>query len=445
MLLYDLRLARASLKRDLLHSFILVGGIALGVATATTFSTVRHALAKDPLPGKSRSLYYVRLDNWDPLHEYPGDALGAPPSQITYRDMVDLMRSRIPSRQSGMFKSQLYVSAETNGRPTSASARLCFSDFFAMFDVPFKYGSPWDAAADHDGAPVVVLSEPMNELLFGGTNSVGRTLRANDREFRVVGVLDYWQPTIKFYDVTQNSVEAPEGLFLPFHLLSAMQLRTAGNTDGWGEEPSTFEGLLASERCWIQMWVELPDESRRAAYEDFLNAYVAEHKKTGRFPRPLNNRVTPLMSWLQERKVVPPTLVAITIVSHLFLAVCSLNLTGLLLAKFLSRAPEVGVRRALGARRLDIFVQHLVECEVVGVLGGVLGLLLSLAALFWLNTWMRILVMQMGRAQRTWFFQLDLTMVALAVTLSLLAGLLAGIYPAWRVCRIAPARHLKLQ
>ena len=127
------------------------------------------------------------------------------------------------------------------------------------------------------------------------------------------------------------------------------------------------------------------------------------------------------------------------IVSLLFLAVCALNLTGLLLSKFLARAPEIGVRRALGARRLDVFLQHIVECELVAVVGGAIGVLLSLGGLAVINKWGETL------AQRNDLFRFDGTMLAASAGLSLLAGLLAGVYPAWRVCRTAPAIHLKLQ
>ena len=77
------------------------------------------------------------------------------------------------------------------------------------------------------------------------------------------------------------------------------------------------------------------------------------------------------------------------IVSLLFLAVCAVNLVGLLLGKFLARAGEVGVRRALGASRADIFLQHVVECELVALVGGAIGLLLSLGALAAMNAWLK--------------------------------------------------------
>ena len=308
-------------------------------------------------------------------------------------------------------------------------------------DVPFRYGTGWDRRADAGPEPVVVLSSEINDKLYGGTNSVGKTVRIANRDFRVVGVMAPWKPNVKYYDLTQNAISEPEKIYMPFNFLKPMQLQPSGNRDGWGPSPSVsgFEGLLMSETCWIQMWVELPDRKAANDYRDFLTAYVMEQKKTGRFPRPLNNRLSTVKEWMDEQKVVPPQANTMLIVSLLFLAVCAVNLVGLLLGKFLARAPEVSVRRALGATRADIFLQHVIECEVIGVMGGAVGLLLSLGGLAALNVWVKT------TATRTDFFQLDGPMVLLAIGLSLAAGLAAGIYPAWRTSRIPPAVHLKVQ
>jgi putative ABC transport system permease protein len=145
------------------------------------------------------------------------------------------------------------------------------------------------------------------------------------------------------------------------------------------------------------------------------------------------------MEMLAIEKVVPKQTTLLLVVSLLFLAVCAVNLIGILLGKFLARASEVGVRRALGASRFDVFLQHLVECELIGLLGGAVGVVLSLGGLAALNAFMKT---QSGRGD---LFGLDLPMVALATGLSLLAGLIAGAYPAWRICKIPPALHLKFQ
>ena len=124
------------------------------------------------------------------------------------------------------------------------------------------------------------------------------------------------------------------------------------------------------------------------------------------------------------------------IISLLFLVVCALNLIGILLGKFLARAPEVSVRRALGASRLSVFFQHIVECETVGIIGGFLGIGLAVIGLHIVNSLF---------PGETFEFALDTNMLIAAILLSLVAGLIAGLYPAWRICSIPPASYLKEQ
>ena len=437
MFAYQLRTASGALRRNPGHTAIVAGGIALGVAVSTLFATVRHSFAKDPIPSKSDVLYHVRMDSWGSGEPYPGDR---PPTQITYQDMLNLMRSDIPVRQSGMFKSSLYVFPDPSvGRPRKEMVRLVFSDFFTMFDVPFRYGAPWDRSIDDRSEQVVVLGSDMNDRLFGGEDSVGRTVRIEDREFRVVGVLDDWKPKIKFYDLTQGHAQPVEQIFIPFSLMRPMEIRTAGNSDGWKNNVQTgWAGLLSSETVWIQFWVELPPD-RVEAYRDFVDAYTLDQRRHGRFPRPLDNRIQTVAEWSAEQKIIPREVNAMMVVSLLFLLICALNLIGLLLGKFLARASEIGVRRAMGARRFDIFAQHIVECELVALVGGAIGLALAFAGVFAVNQWSETLM------QRDDFFSIDWRMALFAVLAALVAGLIAGIYPAARVCRIAPATHLKNQ
>jgi putative ABC transport system permease protein len=98
------------------------------------------------------------------------------------------------------------------------------------------------------------------------------------------------------------------------------------------------------------------------------------------------------------------------------------------------------LRRALGASRRDIFRQHLVEVVVLGLAGGVLGLGLSAAGL-----WALRLLFASEFDQYDSLAHMDPAMVGAAVALSLLAGLAAGLYPAWRIGRIQPATYLKTQ
>lgn len=449
MLAYNLRLAWKSLRRNPILSVLIVGGIALGVAISTAFITVYHVFSADPLPGKSGVLHYVQMDNWDPKAPPHPHFSGMPP-HLTYRDARAVMRSTIPVRQTADFLAALYVFPEDpRVRPSQEPVRMVFSDFFPMFEVPFKYGSGWSKAADGNASgaePVVVIDSALNDRLFGGADSVGRMLKVDQREFRIVGVIGEWRPRIKMYDINNNPFGRPESVYLPFNWIEPMEIRAVGNRDNWKTlpgNPGYLESLRIGEGNFIQMWVELPDGRSRQAYHAFLDAYTTDQRKVGRFERPLNNLVTPMPELLRMGEVVPPQAKALAAISVLFLIVSALNLVGLFLGKFLARAPHVGIRRALGASRGSIFLQHLIECELVGLIGGAIGLLLSLGVLaFFNNLFSRGFQAQ---AQAESFFTLDPTMILAAVLLSLVAGAIAGIYPAWRICSIPPANHLRNQ
>lgn len=437
MLLYNLRLAWKSIQRHPVLSGLIILGIALGVGVATTFITVYHVLARDPLPGRSDRLYYVRMNTWGGSSPLPDGV----PFKITYRDAQAVRASDIPVRQTSTAGVELVVRPAARGRearPFRQDGRLVNADFFEMFGAPFEYGSGWSREADRKPEAVMVIGAALNDRLFGGENSVGRTVRLENQDFRVVGVLASWRPSVRPYDLWENPVgSVPEEIFIPFEWVSTMGLRNADSTMAWDDEPDLpfAEQLQSSERLWVQHWVELPDAARRDAFQSFLTAYAAEQHRLGRFPLTQEVRLTPLLGLMEENGVVPPQAKVLALISLLFLAVASVNLIGLFLGKFLARAPVVGVRRALGASRRAIFLQHLVECELIALAGGVAGIALALGTLAFINQALRDFAT----------FRLDASMIAAAVLLSLLAGAIAGIYPAWRICAIPPARHLKNQ
>jgi putative ABC transport system permease protein len=130
--------------------------------------------------------------------------------------------------------------------------------------------------------------------------------------------------------------------------------------------------------------------------------------------------------------------------AYAFLPLCLINTVGLLLAKFLNGAAVTGIRRALGASRRQIFIQHLIEVGALSVLGALLGL--ALAALGLAAVHHLYAAAHLGRRggyQELMHF--DFVAVVWAVILAVAATLAAGLYPAWRIGRLSPAVYLKSQ
>jgi putative ABC transport system permease protein len=438
MFAYNVKLALKSMRRNPIMTGLMVAAIGVGIGVSMTTLTVHYLMSGNPIPSRSDVLFAVTMDNWDPLRAFDDDYPERAPHQVTFHDAERLLALGEARRQTAMFESGLIVEpAGVDDLPFEVGARVTDGDFFPMFDVPFLYGNGWDESADRSAEHVVVLTKALNERLFGGEDSVGRRIRMKDAEFQVVGVIDTWDPTPRFYDPINGGFQEVNDIFIPFSLTRALELQSFGSDWGWKAETiNSFEQWLNSESVWVQYFVELESAREKDAYLAHLDAYVGEQKQLGRFERPLNNNLYDVMEWMAYHEVVANDARILVGLSFLFLVVCVLSSVALLLTKFIGRKGEISLRRALGASRVVIFRQQLVEVAVIGLTGGLAGLALVLLGLqgidFLYDT-------------PPGLVRLDWVMVLTAVAVSVASGIIAGLYPAWRACSIPPAAELKTQ
>ncbi len=434
---YYLKLGWLSLRNNPMLSLLMVAAIGVGIGAFMTILTVNYTMSGNPIPQKSDQLFHVQLDSWDAND--PGDDGFEPPDQVTYRDSMAMMRGAPAPRKIVSNRSALVLEPEGDEEiPFTVDVRNTWADFFPMFEPPFLYGGGWDDTADLNSEPVVVLGRELNEQVFGGEDSVGRTVRMNGMDFRVVGVLDEWLLVPKFYDVTNGPFDETEEAFIPFNLAIQQEFPRNGNTNCWkAPEGDGMEAFRNSECVWMQYWVELESDAQKAEFTSWLDAYVMEQKVLGRFPRPLNNQVLNVTEWLENQQVVDDDAQLMLGLSFLFLLVCLLNTIGLLLAKFMKKTGDISVRRALGARRSDLFMQHMVEAGLIGLAGGILGLFLTWLGLEGIKVLFGDLVENL--------ISFDWVMMLTAIAMAIIAAIIAGLYPTWRATQVMPASQLKTQ
>ncbi|MEO9943636.1 ABC transporter permease [Paraglaciecola sp.] len=435
---YYIKLAFKSFKRNPILSLLMVTAIALGIGASMTTITVNYLMSANPIPHKSEQLFHIQVDNWDPNNPFNDDE-DALPNQLTWTDATNLTHAKKALRQSAMSMSGAIIEPQdSESKPFEASIRLAYTDFFAMFEVPFLYGGPWDNNSDSNREQVVVLSKRTNESVFGGENSIGKNIVIAGRHFQVVGVIDTWEVMPKFYDVNNGPFNETEELFMPFSLKEDLELPNWGNNNCWkSPDGEGYAAFLRSECINTQMWVELPNAQAEADYLDFLNNYVRSQKELGRFPRPLHNRLNDVMEWMERREVVEEDAKMMMWLSFMFLLVCLLNTIGLLLAKFTGKSSEIGLRLAVGASKADVFKQHIVETACIGLVGGVAGLGLTLVGLQGIKSLYGDFVDDLA--------SLDASMIVVALVIALVSSIAAGLYPTWRACNISPASQLKSQ
>jgi putative ABC transport system permease protein len=437
MFRYYLGLGLHSLRRNPALTALMIALIGVGVASSMiTFAALR-AISADPMPAKSAQLFVPQLDNFGPANR---GADGEPPLTLSYIDTIALLRAHRAERETAIYAVSLsLVPADATRAPFTVKGLAATRDMFAMFDVPFLYGNRWSPADDESGANALVISRRLNERLFGGTNSVGNKVRLNQHDYRVVGVEDDWNPQPRFYvgaDIhdVDNMGDEPD-VFLPFAYAVNLSMAPKYESCLPDYKASDWNAMLRSECDWISFWAQLPTDADVSRYREFLDGYAEEQQRIGRIHWAANNRLRGLMAWLGYVHAVPEeTNISFLLAIGLQL-VCLVNSVGLLLAKFMRRRGEIGVRRALGASRRAIYAQFLIEAAMVGMVGGLLGLLLTVAGVFGMGAFFEVRVARL--------VHVDAGLLVLTLLISILATLLAALYPTWRAAQVQPAWQLK--
>jgi putative ABC transport system permease protein len=415
----------------------MIAAIGVGVGASMTTLSVFRAMSGDPIPDKSTQLFLVQIDSWGPNKpdEQTEDDLE---ESMSYIDAMALMHLHAAKRQTPIYSAYLKARpADPKLKPVAVLVPAVDSDFFPMFDAPFKFGGPWARADDQEGNPVVVISRKLNDQFFAGANSVGKTFTLEGDSYRVVGVLDYWPLVPRFYNLHIRPYGQIDEIFIPFSRAIKTQAQVVSGTSCKDSSGAGFDALLRSECLWIQLWVELPVAANVSNYRVSLNNYAADQQRIGRFHWPPHTQMRDVMQWLQYRHVVPNESGLLVLASFGFLLVCLMNAMGLMLARIIGRSQDISVRRALGANRRAIISQCLVETTVTGILGAILGLLLTMLGL---------LVMRDALADDFAALTfLNAKAIGIEVIMAILATIAAGLYPTWRAAHVEPALQLKAE
>ena len=261
VLTYQIKNAVRSMKRNPALSLLLIAGIGLGIAVSTAFITTYYLMAGDPIPHKSDQLFYVEMDSWNPDRPYD-DIIPKDPRNRSPIETPAASWRAISPPPSVMFRASLTVQPESeNEKPYREDIRMCFNDFFAMFEVPFLYGGPWRIRAmrtpsggghQRRDQPQAVWWRRQRRSILRIENEIYTIVGCRGRLAAAVQVLRSQQ--LPFGSQRRSSAFQPRG---------PLEIDSAGNDSNWkyydGDE---FADWLQSESVWLQMWVQLDTASR---------------------------------------------------------------------------------------------------------------------------------------------------------------------------------------
>ena len=258
-------------------------------------------------------------------------------------------------------------------------------------------------------APVAVLGEAAAASLFGAEDPVGRYVKVNDQWFQVIGVAGP-QLTVQA-DVGGLPAQDRNNLvYVP--LFSAIFRLEDGQT----RQKDEIDGI------YLQMQPGADIPAGAALLRGLLNV---AHREAGDF-----TIVSPAELLAEQRRTQRIFEMVMVAIASISLLVGGIGIMNIMLASVMERTREIGVRRAIGARRKDVIRQFLIETTIISLAGGILGIVVGVG-----------LSQAIGQLAG-WSTIVTTSSIVLAFVVSVSIGLVFGLYPAVRAARLDPVKAL---
>ena len=400
---FHLKIIIRNLQRGGLYSAINIGGLAIGMAAAILIlAWIYHEWSYDRFHASEKNLYEVyaraiydgELRCWDWTPKILGPTLKDDYPEITKMARMTNFFPLLFAKDDAKFNLQ---------------PGYTDPDFLTMFDFPLLRGNPETAMDDPYS---VILTEKAAIRLFGNEDPIGETLRVNNQySMTVTGVMK---------DLPGNT------LFQFEALVSFAFMKVQGYYDEhWGNHS-------------VQTYVELQPNARLDLVNESIVGIVKAHSsnlETEMFLYPLGKRH--LYSKFENGVPVGgliETLRIFAVIAGLILLIACINFMNLSTARSEKRAKEVGVRKVLGSKKLDLIGLFLSESMIISLVAGGIALVLALMVMPVFETlMMRRLSFDLTNG---WFWCAGLVFI-------LVTGLLAGSYPAFYLSSFRPLKVLK--
>jgi putative ABC transport system permease protein len=321
-------------------------------------------------------------------------------------------------QEVSIFSTPGTVVSYVDGKKIESMLKHTDGAFWRILDFEFLEGGPFTAEDDKEGRFVAVINETTRRRFFGDQTALGRTIRADDQSFRVVGVVrdvpilrvipfaDVWTPN----GTAKSTSYRTE--YMGFYMAAILARSRADFPAIKAEVASRLKEAEA----------HIPDRrtfQRIGGGADTLFEAVARVIFGGR-----------TLEGGQSEKLFA----LLSLLGVMFMVLPTVNLVNINLSRILDRASEIGVRKAFGASSRTLVGQFIVENLVLTLLGGLLGLVLAAGVLAALNASGVIPYAQL---------HLNLRVFAYGLAIALFFGLFSGVYPAWRMSRVHPVQALR--
>ena len=270
-------------------------------------------------------------------------------------------------------------------------------------------GRFFDEAETTSAAPVAVLGEAAAAALFGADDPIGRYVKVNDQWFRVIGVAGP-QLTVQSDVAGIPAQDRNNIIYVPLYS-SVFRLE-----DGQSAQKDEIDGI------YLQMTQGSDIPGAAAMIRGILDV---AHRGAGDF-----TIVSPAELLAEQRRTQRIFEMVMVAIASISLLVGGIGIMNIMLASVLERTREIGVRRAIGARQRDVVRQFLIETTIISLTGGVAGIIMGVG------------LSQLIGVLAGWSTIVTTSSIVLAFGVSVVIGIVFGLYPAVRASRLDPVKAL---
>ena len=401
----DLRLALSALSGHPLRSGLTLLGIVIGVFTVVAMMSLLNGLQTSI----NRNMGGLGADVFQ-IQRLPNFSFGQPSPEVQGRKNLTLaqvleLREALPQAQ------QVGGEVWEGGKDVAAGSYLAAGvqvaggtpEFFTNNNLPIGAGRGYSEAEAMGASHVVVIGATVADVLFPGGHPIGQRLRLGRLDLDVIGTVER-QGGSPFGGNPDNLISIPISLFLELYGTGrSVNVTVMARSHG---DMAHLQDLAVGAFRIIRGLDTKADND----FDMFSNDSAREN-----FDQ-LAGTVT----------------AAGLVICTFTLIVGGIGVMNIMLVAVTERTREIGLRKALGARRARVLTQFVIEAVLLAFFGGVIGVLLAFAAT------MLARFLNFPAEVPTWA-------VVLGLGVSSSIGLLAGIYPAWRASRLVAAEALRVE
>ncbi|MET4074021.1 ABC transporter permease [Hymenobacter sp. UYCo722] len=334
------------------------------------------------------------------------------PASIHFVD--DYVRKMKTPELVGISTGTSNATAFTRSKLLALDLAYTDGNFWRIMDFEFLGGRAFTGGEVKSAQPVCVLNEATARAYFGSTAVVGRTIEIDLKRYRVAGVVR---------NVSAAKVFAYADVWVPYTLSPQLYKDNRLN----GEFIVTLLAPSAAavpavreEYQQVMRRVEIPNPKEVEAVFSYTDSILTS------FTRAMFNNL--------DDDNLGKFYLLVGGLALLFMLLPALNLVNLNVTRILERSGEIGVRKAFGATGSNLVSHFLVENVVLALVGGLLGLALAAGALALVNE---------AHPVAYAHFALSWSVFGWGVLLTLIFGLMSGVYPAWKMSRLNPVAALR--